>query len=152
MTSVRMPDYFENFLHVFKPVKSGKEYYVLDVPMEGVPMDGMSVKDLGGVVLAILKSPEKYIGKEIGLSTDKLTVEEYAAIMSRHTGKSIQDSKVSIKEYEERNFPGAQELAKMFRFYMKQPHRNKDLTLMLNPKAQCFEEWMSKNKNAFVND
>ncbi|XP_060684015.1 nmrA-like family domain-containing protein 1 [Hemiscyllium ocellatum] len=152
MTSVRMPDYFENFLHVFRPVKSGKEYYVLDIPMGGVPMDGMSVKDLGGVVLAIFKSPEKYIGKEIGLSTDKLKIEEYAAIMSRHTGKSIQDSKISVKEYEERNFPGAQELAKMFQFYMKQPDRNKDLTLMLNPEAQSFEEWMSQNKNAFLND
>ncbi|XP_041057214.1 nmrA-like family domain-containing protein 1 [Carcharodon carcharias] len=152
MTCVRMPGYFENFLDVLKPVKSDKGYYVLDIPMGGVPMDGMSVKDLGGVVLAILKSPEKYIGKEIGLSTDRLTIEEYAAVMSQHTGKTIRDSKISAKDYEEQNFPGVQELTKMFQFYLKQPHRNKDLTLMLNPKAQSFEEWMSKNKNAFMND
>ncbi|XP_078083848.1 nmrA-like family domain-containing protein 1, partial [Mustelus asterias] len=151
MTSVRMPDYFENFLDVLRPVKSDKGYYVLDIPMGGVPMDGMSVKDLGGVVLAILKSPENFIGKEIGLSTDKLTIEEYADVMSRHTGKIIRDSKMSIKDFEELNFPGAQELAKMFQFYMNQPDRNKDLTLMLNPEAQSFEEWMSRNKNAFMN-
>ncbi|XP_067843945.1 nmrA-like family domain-containing protein 1 [Heptranchias perlo] len=151
MTSVRMPGYFENFLNVFKPVKSDKGCYVLDIPMEGVPMDGMSVRDLGGVVLTILKSPEEYIGKEIGLSTDKLTIEEYAAIMSQHTGKTIRDSKISAKDYE-KNFPGAQERSKMFQFYMKQPDRNKDLTLMLNPKAKSFEEWMSENKNAFMND
>ncbi|XP_051878438.1 nmrA-like family domain-containing protein 1 [Pristis pectinata] len=152
MTSVRMPDYFENFLDTLKPVKSGKDCYVLDIPMEGIPLDGMSVRDLGGVVLAILKNPEEHIGKEIGLSTDKLTIEEYAAIMSKHTGKTIKDSKIPVEDYTKLNFPGAQELAKMFQFYMKQPDRNKDLTLKLNPNAKSFDEWMSENKNAFMND
>ncbi|XP_069790596.1 nmrA-like family domain-containing protein 1 isoform X2 [Narcine bancroftii] len=152
MTSVRMPDYFENFLDIFKPVKSDKGYYVLDIPMEGIPLDGMSVRDLGEVVLAILKNPEEHIGKEIGLSTDKLTIDEYAAIMSKHTGKIIKASKIQVEDYAKLNFPGAQELTKMFKFYMKQPDRNRDLTLKLNPNAKSFDEWMSENKNAFMND
>lgn len=45
--------------------------------MGDVPMDGMSVSDLGPVVLSLLKMPEDYIGQNIGLSTCRHTVEEY---------------------------------------------------------------------------
>lgn len=62
--------------------------------MGDVPLDGFSVEDLGGVVLSILKSPSKYAGKDIGLSMEKLTMEEYAAIMTKVLGKNIRDAKV----------------------------------------------------------
>lgn len=57
-------------------------------------MDGMSVKDLGPVVLSLLKAPEEYIGQVIGLSTGKLTAAQYAAVLSQHTGKTVEASKV----------------------------------------------------------
>ena len=62
--------------------------------MGDVPMDGMSVSDLGPVVLSLLKMPEDYIGRNIGLSTCRHTVEEYAALLSRHTRKTVRDAKV----------------------------------------------------------
>lgn len=64
------------------------------IPMGEVPMDGMAVADLGPVVAALMKDPEKYKGQTIGLSTGKLTVAEYAALMAKHTGKTIRDAKV----------------------------------------------------------
>lgn len=62
--------------------------------MGDVPMDGMSVSDLGPVVLSLLKMPEDYIGQNIRLSTCRHTVEEYAALLSRHTRKTVRDAKV----------------------------------------------------------
>lgn len=62
--------------------------------MGDVPMDGMSVKDLGPVVLSLLKKPEEYIGQDIGLSTCRHTAEEYAALLSKHTGKTVHHAKV----------------------------------------------------------
>lgn len=57
-------------------------------------MDGMAVEDVGPVVLALLKSPEEYIGQTIGLSTGKLTEVEYATVLSQETGKTVKASKV----------------------------------------------------------
>lgn len=64
------------------------------IPMGDVPMDGMSVSDLGPVVLSLLKMPEQYIGQNLGLSTCRHTVEEYAALLSKHTRKTVHNAKV----------------------------------------------------------
>ncbi|XP_043916542.1 nmrA-like family domain-containing protein 1 [Protopterus annectens] len=148
VTSVRMPSYFENFLGAYRPVRSDDENcFILEIPIGGVPLHGMSVRDLGGVVLSILKSPEEYIGKDIGLSTDHLTIAEYAAIMSKHTGKTIKPSKLFPEDYEKLDFCGAYEAAGMFKLYMMGLDRDKEMTRKLNPKAVTFEEWMLENKN-----
>lgn len=57
-------------------------------------MAGMAVADLGPVVVHLLKSPKEYVGQDLGLCTSKFTVEEYAATLSRHTGKAVKDAKV----------------------------------------------------------
>ncbi|KAM4632263.1 nmrA-like family domain-containing protein 1 [Discoglossus pictus] len=150
MTSVRLPSYYENLLTFFKPQKSEDgTTYTLAIPMGDVLLDGMSVADLGHMVLSILKSPSEYVGKDIGLSTEKLSVEQYAEIMSKATGKTIKDAKILPEVYEKLGFPGAEELANMFRFYMLKPDRDVQLTLKLNPKAKKFQKWMHDNKEAF---
>ncbi|XP_018423506.1 PREDICTED: nmrA-like family domain-containing protein 1 [Nanorana parkeri] len=150
MTSVRLPSYYENLLTFFRPQKDKDgDGYTLGFPMGDVPLDGMSVKDLGGIVLSILRSPSKYAGKDIGLSTEKLTTEQYAAIMTRVLGKNIRDAKLSPAVYAKLGFPGAQELANMFEFYTMKPNRDVQLTLQLNPKAKKFQCWLVENKAAF---
>ncbi|XP_027539508.1 nmrA-like family domain-containing protein 1 [Neopelma chrysocephalum] len=149
-TSVRLPFYFENFISIFKPQKAPQgDTFVLELPMGDTPMDGMAVEDVGPVVVSILKSPGEYIGQVMGLSTGKLTEAEYAAILSQQTGKTVVASKISPEEYEKRDFPGAKELAAMFRFYALKPDRNVALTMKLNPKARTFQQWVADNKAAF---
>ncbi|KAM8962299.1 nmrA-like family domain-containing protein 1 [Pelodytes ibericus] len=149
-TNVRLPYYFENLLTSSKPKKSkdGKNY-VLSLPVCDVQLDGMSVTDLGPVVVSILKFPAEHIGKDIGLSADKLTVEQYAAIMSKVTGKTIKDAKITPDAYEKLGFPTAKQMANMFRFYLMKPDREVAITRKLNPKAKTFQEWMEENKDAF---
>ncbi|PKU34902.1 hypothetical protein llap_14797 [Limosa lapponica baueri] len=112
-------------------------------------MDGMAVEDVGPVVVSLLKSPEEYIGRVIGLSTGKLTEAQHAAVLSQQTGKTVKASKISPEEYEKHSSPGAKEMAAMFRFYAMKPDRNVDLTLKLNPKARTFSQWVADNKAAF---
>ncbi|KAM9098208.1 nmrA-like family domain-containing protein 1 [Sarcophilus harrisii] len=152
MISVRLPCYFENLLTYFLPQKAldGKGY-LLNLPMGDVPMDGMAVADLGPVVLSLLKSPEEYVGRNIGLSTCKHTATEYASFLSKYTGKTVQDAKTSPEDYEKLGFPGAQDLANMFRFYTMNPDRDVELTLKLNPKARTLEQWLDQHKDAFAN-
>ncbi|XP_063791496.1 nmrA-like family domain-containing protein 1 [Pseudophryne corroboree] len=150
MASVRLPSYYENLLTYFRPKKNkDSDSYSLAMPMGDVPLDGLSVKDLGPIVVSILKCPSQYAGKDIGLSTEKLTVEQYAALMSKAIGKPIKDAKISPEAYEKLGFPGAGELANMFRFYIMKPNRDVDLTLKLNPRARKFQQWIEENKEAF---
>ncbi|XP_059125137.1 nmrA-like family domain-containing protein 1 [Peromyscus eremicus] len=151
MTSVRLPCYFENLLSYFLPQKAADgESYLLELPMGDVPMDGMAVSDLGPVVLSLLKKPEEYVGQNIGLSTCRHTAEEYAALLTRHTGKTVHHAKTTPEEYEKLGFPGARDLANMFRFYALKPDRNIDLTLQLNPKAQTLDQWLAQHRGDFA--
>ncbi|XP_018423530.1 PREDICTED: nmrA-like family domain-containing protein 1 [Nanorana parkeri] len=150
MTSVRLAFYFENFLTDSRPQKfQDSETYQLVVPMGDIPMDGISVADLGPIVCSVLKNPSEYIGKDIGLSADKLTIKQYAEIMSEVIGKTIVDSKITPEAYGKLNFPGAQELASMFLFYHMKPDRNVELTRKLNPDLKTFKQFMQLHKEAF---
>ncbi|XP_032880887.1 nmrA-like family domain-containing protein 1 [Amblyraja radiata] len=111
ITSIRIA---VNFLNVFKPVKT-------DIAMEGLPLDGVSVRDLGEVVGAILKNLKVHAGKETGLSTDKRTVDNILEKPSK--------------------------TPRIFQLDMKLPARNKDPTLKLNPNAKSFDEWMSEKND-----
>lgn len=145
MTSLRMPPYFENFLTVFRPQKAADEdCYELALPTGDVPVHGMAAADLGPVVVRLMKEPEKYVGKDIGLSTDRLTTAEYAALIAKHSGKAVKDAQISLESYEKLDFPGTQELANMFRFFTMGFARDISLTLKLNPKARTFEEWIEE--------
>ncbi|XP_044159789.1 nmrA-like family domain-containing protein 1 [Bufo gargarizans] len=153
MTSVRLAFYFENLLTVMKPQKSKDgNSYELVLPMCDVPMDGISVSDLGPAVLSILKSPKDYIGKDIGLSAEKLTAAQYAEIMSKVSGKVIKDAKISPEVYEKLPFPGAQEMANMFKFYLMIPDRDVALTHKLNPNTKSFQQFLEEKKEAFIKD
>lgn len=151
MTSVRLPCYFENLLSYFLPQKApdGKSY-LLNLPMGDVPMDGMSVADLGPVVLSLLQRPEEYVGQNLGLSTCRHTPQEYAALLCKHTGKDVRDAKTTPEDYEKLGFPGAKDLANMFRFYTLKPERNIELTLRLNPKARTLDQWLEQHKGDFA--
>ncbi|XP_078519194.1 nmrA-like family domain-containing protein 1 isoform X1 [Lissotriton helveticus] len=150
MTSIRMPSFFDNFLNYFRPQKAPDgDGYLLALPMGDFPMDGLAVDDLGPVVVSVLKAPEQFIGRDIGLSSEKLTTEQYAAIMTKSTGKKIKDAKMTPEAYEKLGFPGAVDLANMFRFYKMKPNRDIQLTLQLNPKVKKFAEWMELKKDAF---
>ncbi|KAH0632080.1 hypothetical protein JD844_020143 [Phrynosoma platyrhinos] len=149
MTSVRLPQYFEMLLSIFRPQKAPDgDGYELAIPMGEKPFHGMAAADLGPIVVQLMKEPEKYIGKDIGLSTCLLTVGEYAALITKHTGKAVRDAKISLESFEKLGFPGAKELANMYRFYAMGQPRDIALTLKLNPKARTLEQWLEDERAA----
>ncbi|XP_050002386.1 nmrA-like family domain-containing protein 1 [Alexandromys fortis] len=149
MTSVRLAAYFENFLTMWKPVKTPDGHYTLALPMGDVPMDGISVADVGAVVSSIFASPEEFVGKAVGLTAEALTIQQYADVLSRILGKDIRDAKITPEAYEKLGFPGADELANMFRFYHMKPNRDIKLTHRLNPQIRSFSQFISDNQEAF---
>ena len=49
-TIIRFSFYFNNLATLMKPRKTGENTYVFDIPMEGVPMDGIDVTQGGECV------------------------------------------------------------------------------------------------------
>lgn len=149
MTSVRLAAYFENFLTIWKVVKaSDGDYYTLALPMGDIPMDGISVADVGAVVCSIFNSPAEFIGKAVGISAEALTIQQYADVLSKSLGKDVRDAKITVEAYEKLGFPGAAEMANMFRFYHMKPDRDVKLTHRLNPKVRSFSQFISENQGA----
>jgi len=150
-TSVRYPFYFENFLGMLAPQKKDDGIFELTLPVD-VPMHGMCVDDGGQVIVAVFTNPGEYIGKKIGISGDKLTMYEYAATMSKVSGKTVKYNQVPTEVYSKFPFPGAVDLAIMFEFFNSgKVQRDIDLTRHLNPKALNFEQWATMNKDRLLN-
>ncbi|CAI9175491.1 unnamed protein product [Rangifer tarandus platyrhynchus] len=156
MTSIRVAAYFENFLGPFKPVKASDGdihpgYVEGSLPMGDVPMDGISVADIGAIVCSIFNSPEEFVGKAVGLSAEALTVQQYADILSKGLGKEVRDAKITPEAYEKLKFPAAKEMANMCRFYQMKPDHDIKLTHRLNPKVKSFSQFISENQAALKN-
>lgn len=148
-TSTRYPFYYENFIG-FAPQKNDDGTYSMAWPMKGA-MDAVSVADGGPAVAAIFDNPDEYIGKKVGFSGDKMTMSEYAAIISKVTGKTLKYNEVPYEVFAKFPFPGADDLAVMFEFYdIGNPHRDIEKTRKLNPATLSFQQWAEKNKDKLL--
>ena len=150
-TSARYSFYYDNFATMLTPQKNDDGTYTLTMPAKGA-MDGIGVEDGGPAVAAIFDNPEKYIGKKIGLSGDKITLSEYVAILSKVTGKTLTYNEVPYEVFAKFPFPGADDLAVMFEFYdVGNPERSIEETRALNPSTTTFQQWAEKNKDKLLN-
>ena len=148
-TSVRYPAYFDNFLEPFLVQKQEDGTLLWTVCMKG-PMDGIAVEDAGPAVASIFANHEEFLGKKIGLSSEKITPEQYMDILSKVLGKTFNYQYVPVEVFEKFPFPSADDIAAMFDFYERgNPDRDIALTKRLNPKARDFETWARDNKANF---
>ena len=149
-TSVRFPFYFENFAGFLQYDVQSDGSYSVTMPMDG-PMDTMSTADGAPIVVEAFKSPEKYIGKKVAMSAGRLTMDQYLAIVSNVTGKTVKYNQISFEQFA--NQPGnplASEMSAMFEYYSKvnTPYDEK-FTRSINPNALTFQQWAEQNKDQF---
>ncbi|KAL5471237.1 hypothetical protein EMCRGX_G029332 [Ephydatia muelleri] len=148
-TCVRYAAYYDNFTSNMKANHQSDGTLAITLPMDG-PMYGVSVEDGGAVVASVFSLPDEFIGRKFGIAGDSKTLEEYIAVINKVTGKNIQYNKVPVEVFASFPFPGADDLAYMFEFYMKgNPYYDETLTRRLNPNALRFEEWAESNKDKF---
>ncbi|XP_072430048.1 nmrA-like family domain-containing protein 1 isoform X1 [Chiloscyllium punctatum] len=147
-TEIIVPFYFESFLTTFKPNPVGNNTYKIVIPMGETAMDGISINQIGPIVTALFKSPQRWIGKSCFLSAGRLKIQEYAQILTHHLyPKQFKDSRISVREFVEFfGGPGAQDLGNMFEFWKRGGQKtNYALTLELYPELQQFQQWVSAN-------
>ena len=153
-TIARYSFYYENLLNGMAlggyQKADGNDHYTITTCMKG-GMDGVSVEATGAAIATIFEKPETYAGKTIGLSGDRLSMQEYMDVISEVTGKKVVVHTMTIEEYEQLPFPGADDLAAMFHFYIHgNPDRNIQMTKELDKNTPSFKDWAFNNKSKFV--
>lgn len=152
-TIIHVAFYYENFLFFVMPQKNGDGTFSYGFPQGDTLLAGASAADVGGVVTQIFNRPEEFMGRTVGIVGDDLKASDYAAIMSRHTGKEIVFNHIPREVFAKFDFPGAEDAANMFdmnRLHI--PNRQKDIeeSRRLYPGMKRFETWVAENRQKLI--
>jgi uncharacterized protein YbjT (DUF2867 family) len=149
---VQLAFYYENFLYFFPPKRQADGSFRFGFPQGDTPLAGLSVADLGGVVLPIFDRFAEFRGQAFYVAGDDLPAARYAELMSRALGVNVVYEHVPREVFAGFGFPGAEDLADMFDFYRRYvPSRAQDVAASraLYPRLQSFETWVAANRERF---
>jgi uncharacterized protein YbjT (DUF2867 family) len=110
--------YFENFCSFFSFTKGEDGSYSFTLPLSDVKIPWTILGDLGTLVACTFTKPE-LIGQRIGQASFLATGDELAEIFSQATGKTIKYNCVPWETFASFGFPGADDLAQMFEFWIR---------------------------------
>ncbi|XP_011816724.1 PREDICTED: nmrA-like family domain-containing protein 1 [Colobus angolensis palliatus] len=159
MTSVRLPCYFENFLSYFLLQKApdGESYLLSECPslhtvrQSSPPCEAVSVADLGPLSRGARSEPWlPHVGPRIEHVLSACRASTSCSVRWDTGHNRLLCFQMTPEDYEKLGFPGAQDLANMFRFYALRPNHDIELTLRLNPKALTLDQWLEQHKGDFA--
>ncbi|XP_019615372.1 PREDICTED: nmrA-like family domain-containing protein 1 [Branchiostoma belcheri] len=89
LTIVKYPGYYENYISLRLVQKLEDDTYEIAYPLEGAAKHGISVADAGFAVGAIFENRAEWLGRTVGFSADKLTIQQHADILSKHLAPRV---------------------------------------------------------------
>lgn len=152
-TFIHVGFYYENFLNNCPPRRQDDGSYAFGLPLGDAPLSAVAVADVGGVVAAILRRPDAFQGKTVGISGDQRPVAEYAAVIGAVTGRIVRYQHVPREVFAELPIAGAAVLADMFELYRNYVRPNpKDLANCLRcyPRIRSFECWAREHRAELI--
>jgi uncharacterized protein YbjT (DUF2867 family) len=145
--------YWDNLIYFGSGPKRAPDGMLhLTLPMGDAQLPGIAAEDIGRCALGILRQPDRYIGKTVGIAGEHLTGSEMAAALSRALGQEIAYNAVTPATFRAFGFPGAEDLGNMFQFKRNFEAnycgaRSLEESRALNPALQTFDQWLGRNKN-----
>lgn len=111
--------YMENFIYFgWGPTRQAENQpYGITFPMGDKKMALVSVEDIGKAACAIFQDTS-LIGQSVGVMSDVVTGEEMAATFTKICGEKVNYNAVPTEVYASFGFPGCEDLANMFRYYV----------------------------------
>lgn len=148
--------YYENFIYFgMGPARqSESDPYAITLPLADAKMSIVAVADIGKAACAIFQD-ESLIGKTVGVQSDLLTGKEIADVFAKVCGLPVQYNAVPVDVYASFGFPGAEDLANMFRFFNENADSFQSLRIVGDDLMKTMggvtklEEWVIANKGAF---
>lgn len=118
-TFLRTSFYFDNLLEpAFGMVHSDAEGALLiNLPLGSHKIPAFAVSDMGPCALAILRDPDQWIGKTVGLAGQFISGIEMADALEVAVGIPCRYQAIDYDTYRSLPFPAAHELGNMYQFY-----------------------------------
>lgn len=148
--------YYENFIHFgMGPAQHDpSQPHAITFPLGDVKLPIVAVTDIGKFAASLFTDP-KTIGTTQGVASEHLSGEEMAAAFTKVCGYQVVYNAVPTDVYASFGFPGADDLANMFRFkkdfndrFIKA--RPLDVSEKRTGGTVKFEAWLEENKEAFA--
>jgi len=139
VTVIRPVFFMENFKTWFKPVEADGKLTLNMAMKADTKLQMIAVDDIGAISAKIFDNPEKFIGKEIELAGDELTMPEVAALYETNTGKKTEFVELPVSVIR----TNSEEMADMFQWFIDKGYEA-DLKTQkdLFGKTISFKEWL----------
>jgi len=139
VTVIRPVFFMENFKTWFKPVEADGKLTLNMAMKADTKLQMIAVDDIGAISAKIFDNPEKFIGKEIELAGDELTMPEVAELYETNTGKKTEFVELPVSVIR----TNSAEMADMFQWFIDKGYEA-DLKTQkdLFGKTISFKEWL----------
>mmetsp|Transcript_5660 Transcript_5660/g.7494 ORF Transcript_5660/g.7494 Transcript_5660/m.7494 type:complete len:321 (+) Transcript_5660:34-996(+) len=149
--------YMESFIHFGMGPSRQKDDdpFAITFPMGNSKLALVSLSDIGKMVCACFQDPAT-IGTTQGAMSDALTCKDIANLFAKYCNfPDVTYNDVPTEVYASFGFPGAAELANMFRYYKEfedqfiSSREANETALEKMGGTEKFSDWLQKNKDAF---
>ncbi|MBK6538284.1 MAG: NmrA/HSCARG family protein [Ignavibacteria bacterium] len=139
VTVIRPVFFMENFKTWFKPVEADGKLTLNMAMKADTKLQMIAVDDIGAISAKIFDNPDKFIGKEIELAGDELTMPEVAELYETNTGKKTEFVELPVSVIR----TNSEEMADMFQWFIDKGYEA-DLKTQkdLFGKTISFKEWL----------
>ncbi len=120
--------------------------------MDDKKLPGIAADDIGKCAYGIFKRHGEFIGETVGIAGEHLTGSQMATALTNALEEEVTYDPVSPEVYRRRRFKGAKELANMFQFKRDFQNvfcrmRSVELSRVLNPSLESFDQWLARDKS-----
>jgi len=140
-TIIRPVFFMENFNTWFKPAEMEGKLVINMVMKKETKLQMIAVDDIGGIATVIFNNPEIYLGKEIEIAGDELTIPEVAEIYSKHLNRETVFNELPYDVLK----ANSEDLALMFQWFIDRGYTS-DISKLkkMYPGLTSFEQWLKK--------
>ena len=140
-TILRPVFFMENFDAWFKPTETDGNLVLNMALKSDIKLQMIAVDEIGRFAVLVFDDPEKYIGKEIEIAGDELSLAQMAEAFSKALGKKVSPNELPVDVVRS----GSKEVGDMFQWFIDKGYEA-DIKNLKNvyPGLTNFETWLKK--------
>ena len=141
--------YWDNLIHFGLGPRTGPDGRLrLALPIGERALPGIAAEDIGRCAHGIFRRGPTLAGERIGIAGGHLSGTQMAAGLAGALGREVLYEAVPFEAFRSLGFPGADDLANMFRFNHEFSDafcaaRSLETSRALNPQLQTYEQWLA---------
>lgn len=149
-TLIMPASYYQNFDNNFTPETRPDGTLVYTLPKISSPLACFDVDDMGEAVACVAQNRDVWVGQQVPLVGDNLTLEEYVNTLKEFNNKKIELNLVSLDEYRGWLPDKVKELADMFAWVQEYGYFGPNVDLALGkkicPKLKSWRTFLEQSK------